>query len=211
MRTGHLINVLAEDAAARPSFEQHFVRMLACGIAVAAVTFLLLVGFRHDILTAVHSPRFLFKFVVTLALAVTASAVARRAGDPSGNIYGWITAVAFVPVLLAAAVALELVAVPSGEWMQRLIGHDAWRCVVLIPFLSAGPLSCLLLALRQGAPMRPGFAGAMAGLGASGIAATFYAANCTDDSPLFIAAWFSLAILIVTATGYLAGRRLLAW
>jgi hypothetical protein len=51
----------------------------------------------------------------------------------------------------------------------------------------------------------------MAGLGASGIAATLYATNCADDSPLFIATWFSLAILVVTVAGYLTGRRLLAW
>jgi hypothetical protein len=51
----------------------------------------------------------------------------------------------------------------------------------------------------------------MAGLAASGIAATFYAANCIDDSPLFVATWFSLATLIVTATGYLAGRKFLIW
>jgi hypothetical protein len=51
----------------------------------------------------------------------------------------------------------------------------------------------------------------MAGLAAGGIAATFYATNCADDSPLFVATWFSLATLIVAASGYLMGRRLLAW
>jgi hypothetical protein len=211
MRTDHLIDVLAADAAPRRNFGRHFVRMLACGFVIASATFLLLVGVRHDILVAVDSPRFLFKYVVMLALAVTASAGTHRAGDPSGNLYPWMKAVALVPILLAGAIVLELVTVPSGEWGHRLIGHDAWRCMMLIPFLSAGPLGCLLLALRQGAPTRPGFAGAMAGLCASGIAATLYAANCTDDSPLFIATWFSLAILIVTAAGYLAGRRLLTW
>jgi hypothetical protein len=35
-------------------------------------------------------------------------------------------------------------------------------------------------------------------LAASGIAATFYAAHCTDDSALFVMTWYSLATLIVT-------------
>jgi hypothetical protein len=54
-------------------------------------------------------------------------------------------------------------------------------------------------------------AGAVAGLAASGIAATFYASNCTDDSPLFVLLWYPLAIAIVTAVGYVAGGRLLRW
>ena len=65
--------------------------------------------------------------------------------------------------------------------------------------------------MRQGAPEKPGFAGAMAGIAASGIGATFYAANCTDDSPLFVALWYPMAIAIVAAIGYVAGRRLLRW
>jgi hypothetical protein len=211
MRTDSLIGILAADSAPRRSFELRFVSMLACGIVVAAFTFLFLVGFRHDIAVAAQSLRFLFKFVVMLALAVIASAIARRSGDPIGKMQSWMKAVAFIPVLLAGAVVLELLAIPSGDWIDRLIGHDAWRCMTLIPLLSAGPLACLLFALRDGAPARPGFAGAMAGLGASGIAATLYAMNCADDSPLFIATWFSLAILVVTVAGYLTGRRLLAW
>ncbi len=54
-------------------------------------------------------------------------------------------------------------------------------------------------------------AGSIAGLAASGIAATFYAANCTDDSALFVITWYPIAALIVTTTGYLVGRKLLRW
>jgi hypothetical protein len=211
MRTNRLISALAADAAFRRGFRSRFALMLGCGIAVAAAAFFVLVGFRHDLLQAVQSLRFLFKFVVTMVLAVSATAIAQRSGDPSRNIGPWMKAMAFAPIFLAGAVGLELVATPSAEWAGRLIGHDAWRCMTLIPFLSIGPLACLLLALRHGAPARPGFAGAIAGLGASGIAATLYATNCADDSPLFIATWFSLAVLSVTAAGYLTGRRLLAW
>jgi hypothetical protein len=65
--------------------------------------------------------------------------------------------------------------------------------------------------LRQGAPSSPSLAGAVAGLAASGIAATLYAAFCSDDSPLFVMTWYPIAILIVTMTGYLIGRKLLRW
>jgi len=95
--------------------------------------------------------------------------------------------------------------------MPRLIGHNARFCLTLIPLLSIGPLACLLTALRRGAPSNPGLAGSVAGLAASGIAATLYAAYCIDDSPLFVMTWYPIATLIVTMTGYLIGRKLLRW
>jgi hypothetical protein len=46
---------------------------------------------------------------------------------------------------------------------------------------------------------------------ASGIAATLYASHCTDDSPLFVATWYSLAIGMVALVGYVIGSRVLRW
>ena len=65
--------------------------------------------------------------------------------------------------------------------------------------------------MRAGAPQTPRVAGALAGLAAAGIAATLYASNCPDNSPLFVASWYPLATLIVAAVGALAGDRLLRW
>ena len=95
--------------------------------------------------------------------------------------------------------------------MGQLVGHNARFCLTLIPLLAIGPFVCLFIALRRGAPTKPRLTGALAGLAASGIAATFYASYCTDDSPLFLATWYPLATLIVAAVGYLAGDRLLRW
>ena len=100
---------------------------------------------------------------------------------------------------------------PSSTWEPSLIGSNSRFCLTLIPLLAIGPLACLLLALRQGAPTRPGVAGAVAGLAASAIAATFYAANCTDDAPLFVATWYPLAIAMVVAAGYGIGSISLKW
>jgi hypothetical protein len=119
--------------------------------------------------------------------------------------------IAIAPALLAVAVVVELLVLPESQWLPRLVGVNARLCLTLIPLLAAGPLACLLAALRQGAPSRPGLAGAVAGLAASGIAASFYAAHCTDDSPLFVMTWYLIATLIVTMAGYLIGRRLLRW
>jgi hypothetical protein len=69
----------------------------------------------------------------------------------------------------------------------------------------------MLVALRRGAPLRPGIAGAVAGLCAGGLGAALYATHCIDDSPLFVAVWYSLAIAVVSLVGAVAGSRMLRW
>jgi hypothetical protein len=69
----------------------------------------------------------------------------------------------------------------------------------------------LLFILRDGAPLRPALAGAAAGLVAGGLAATLYAAHCTDDSPLFVTTWYGIAVMVIAGVGALAGARWLRW
>jgi hypothetical protein len=114
-------------------------------------------------------------------------------------------------LLLGAAVVVELTLVPADLWGTKLIGSNAMHCLTIIPLLSIAPLAALLFVMREGAPRNPGIAGALAGAAAAGIAATLYASNCPDDSPLFVASWYPLATLIVAAVGAFAGDRLLRW
>ena len=210
MKTDDLIELLVKDLAPW-RFRSILAGAVAGGIIIAAILFFLGIGFRPDISEAVKSNRFLFKFVVTVSLAVTAIWVTLSVGRPGGSLAHRGLALAIAPTLLVCAAVIELLVLPENQWMPRLVGHNARFCLTLIPLLSIGPLACLLAALREGAPSSPGLAGAVAGLGASGIAATFYAANCTDDSALFVITWYPIATLIVTTAGYLIGRKLLRW
>jgi hypothetical protein len=38
-----------------------------------------------------------------------------------------------------------------------------------------------------------------------------YISHCPDDSPIFVAAWFTLAIVVASCIGALAGSRMLRW
>ena len=51
----------------------------------------------------------------------------------------------------------------------------------------------------------------MAGLLAAACGATLYAFHCFDDSPLFVATWYTLAALPVVIVGAVAGHRLMRW
>jgi hypothetical protein len=211
VKTDELINLLSQDSAVRFRFGQALALALVAGVLLAGLFFFAAMGFRSDIDAALESIRFVVKLVVTLALFLAASNLMLRIGRPGAQLQRPAILLVLVPLLLVGSVAAELVAVPSARWGAQMIGHNAYECLSLIPLLSIGPLSAFILALRQGAPEHPGRAGAVAGLAAGGIAAAFYASNCTDDSPLFVALWYTLAIGIVTGVGYLAGKRWLTW
>jgi hypothetical protein len=212
MKTDNLIAALAADA---PSVAKPIGRTLLLAVAVGAVgaaaLFYYGVGFRLDMATAVATPRFLFKWLLTLTLAISAMGLVLHVARPGSIPATWLMALAIAPALLVVAMIGELLVVPSAEWEARLMGVNATVCVVLIPILSAAPLVALIWALRQGAPTRPMLAGAAAGLVAAGIGAFLYASHCRDDSPLFIATWYVLGTAMVTAFGALLGWRYLRW
>jgi hypothetical protein len=211
VNTDDFISVLAQDSTVRWPFGRTLAVATASGVAITGLAFFLGVGFRPDIAQALDTGRFLFKFLVTLALATMATGLIWRIARPGIPVGRWNWTLLAAPILLGGAVIVELLVMPESTWMSSLVGTNARHCLTLIPLLAIAPLICLLIALRQGAPARPGIAGAIAGLAASGIAASFYAASCTDDSPLFVATWYPIATVIVVLAGYLAGSRFLKW
>lgn len=212
MRTEDLIKALDADARSKamPQDSAWWLAVAAAAV-IAATVFWLTIGPRPDIMAAMHTMRFLAKFVFTIALGVSAFALIRALSTPGASTARAAAWMAVAPLLVVVAVALELFAVPSPEWGRRLVGTNWYICLTFIPLIGIGPLAVFLAALRHGAPTRPMLAGAVAGLLAGGLSATFYAAHCFDDSPLFVATWYTLAIVILTALGAIGGRLFVRW
>jgi hypothetical protein len=210
VNTNDLISLLAEDAPVRWSLNRLLTLALATGIVVAVAILLSTIGMRTDMPHAIETARVLFKILVTLVLAIVACALMFRIRRPGASLK--ISAWLLLPLgMLVVAVTSELSVVPVDAWSGSMIGHHAAFCVFFIPVLSLVPLVGLMLALRNGAPGNPRLAGAVAGLAAGGIAAAIYAWHCPDDSPLFVAVWYVLAITIITGVGTLIGGRILRW
>jgi hypothetical protein len=210
MDTDQLIRTLAADNSFRPR-PVGFVLALAL-LAAAPVSLLMFfaeLGVRPDVMTAMHNPFFDLKFAVTLSLGVGAIIVGLHLSRPEVSLsgYGWLFV---IPAgLLAAGIAGEAMVPQRLPMMTRLVGSNSRVCMTAIPLMSLPLLFASILGLRHGAPTRPALAGAVAGLISSGLAATFYASHCPDDSPLFVATWYTLATSFVTAVGALAGARFL--
>jgi hypothetical protein len=210
MDTDRLIRTLAADNAHR---ERPVGAMLAVSLLAAApialAMFLMELGVRRDVMSAMRNPFFDLKFLVTLTLASGAIAIALHLSRPEASTRGWAWLLLIPVGLLGIGIAGEMMMPQRLPMMTRLIGSNSRVCLTAIPLLSLPLLAGALFALRHGAPARPAVAGAFAGLLSAGLAATLYASHCTDDSPLFVATWYTLATLFVTAVGALAGSRVL--
>lgn len=212
MKTDELIRALAADNVRPITPISRYLFMAVVGGAVLAVAvFWMTLHARADLSTAIHTPAFVYKLIVAASLAVSAACLLPELARPLPSRDGRHPMLILAPVLLAVGVGIELYLQPPGLWLSRLVGRNAVHCLSLIPFLAAAPATCLLIALRRGAPAQPQIAGAVAGLAAGGLGAVLYALTCPDDSPLFVATWYTLAIAAVACACAYAGHRLLRW
>lgn len=212
MKTGQLVDALVADGivGARP-IGRSLGLALAAGVALSLVVFFLTLGIRPDIRPALETWRFDLKIVMALLGLVLAFGVCRDCARPDMPRHPLRRLVPLL-VLIVAAVAVELALVPEAAWRQRLVGSNSMICLPMVPILSLAPLAAVLwMMLRRAAPASPALAGAAAGLVAALSGATLYAFHCFDDSPLFVATWYTLATLAMVAVGALAGRRWLRW
>lgn len=211
MKTDDLIRALAADAhrqSADPGRTMGLVLPLA--VLLAGAVFLGWLGPRDDIAAAFATARFDFKLVAAAMLAASALAVLLRVARPDGD---WRASMllALAPAMLLAGVAVELAVLPGSDRAAAATGVNALVCLTSIPLIGLGPLALFIGFLRRGAPVRPARAGAIAGVAAGGLAALFYALHCTDDSPLFVVIWYTIAIAILAGLGALAGRLAVRW
>ena len=210
METDQLIRTLAADNAhrARPV---GFVLALAllAAVPVSVAMFFAELGVRPDVMTAMRNPFFDLKFAVTLALVIPAIAISLHLSRPEASLHGWAWLLLIPAGLLVIGTASEMMMPQRLPMMTRLVGTNSRTCLMAIPLMSLPLLAAALVGLRHGAPTRPAVAGAIAGLLSAGLAATLYASHCTDDSPLFVATWYTIATAPVTAIGAVAGSRVL--
>jgi hypothetical protein len=210
METEQLIRTLAADNPHRaPPVGLILTLALLAAAPLSVAIFMMALGVRPDVMTAMHNPFFDLKFVITLALAVSAILVSLHLSRPEASLKGWGWLLLIPVGIIAAGIASEMMMPQRLPMMTRLIGSNSRICMTAIPLLSLPLLAGALIGLRHGAPARPALAGAIAGLISAGLAATLYAAHCTDDSPLFVATWYPIATAMVTVVGALIGARVL--
>ena len=214
MRTDELINTLVGDHASRPRptpVGHGLVMAIIGGLAISSALFSLTLGVRPDFISALGTWRYDMKLGVNLVLMIAATWVALRLSSPTTTSLSAMRALLVPALLLLAAIVYELVTIPASAWPSRAMGVNGVMCVASIISLSVLPLTAAIYALRQGAPTSPAVMGAVGGLLAGALGATVFAMHCTNDSPLFVAIWYALAIGLMSMFGLVVGKHALRW
>ena len=211
MKTGQLVEALVSDrAAVRRPLARSLGLALAAGGLLSLVVYFVGLGVRPDIGPAIATWRFDLKVAMVLFGLILTFVICLDCARPDMPRHPLRRLLPLVAVLVVA-VAIELLSTPSSSWQTRLVGSNSMICLPMVPVLSIAPLVAALFVLRRTAPASPILAGAVAGLLSALAGAALYAFHCFDDSPLFVATWYSLATLPMMVIGAIAGRWLLRW
>jgi hypothetical protein len=178
--------------------------LLALGIGAGLA--ILLFGSGPSLASTIPTAPFWHKIACSLAVAAGGFLLVRSLARPEGS---GRTIVALLPG--AALLMLGAVLDDSGFPVFGHSGQSVPICLAAIVLLSLPALALILGVVRGGAPTRPTLAGTAIGILAGGLGAAAYAVACKNDGGLFVAIWYSAAILIVAGLGALLGRRVLAW
>ncbi len=213
MRTDDWVTMLATGAGAVEPHQaaRRYAIAIGCGILVATLLMLALLGPRPDLAAAAMLPMFLVKIVFVTSFAAISLFISLRLAKP-GLRLAWLPGALAAPVaaiwLLAAVVLIR--AAPAQR--SAMFFGDTWNsCPFLIALLSAPVFVAMVWAMRGLAPTRLRHAGAAAGLFSGAIGTMVYSLHCPEMAAPFIGFWYLLGMLIPTAAGALLGPRLLRW
>jgi hypothetical protein len=209
--TNVVIRRLAREAGMRPStsvisFDTALLLGAALSFASAIMLVFAIVGIPRELATTLHSAAFHHKVSSMLLVACGGIFLVRYAGRPGARALALLTVLPGLALLTAGAISdasefpfmgLSVISVPS--------------CIAAIVALSLLPLGITMFVLKRGVTTRPSVAGATAGVLAGALGAAAYALVCKNNGGLFVAVWYSMAILITVGIGAVVGRRALAW
>jgi hypothetical protein len=168
-------------------------------------------GFRTDFGAAMRGYTFWMKWIYAGSLAVCAIVATTQLARPEPVSMRWLWVLTVPVALLAAIGVVEMIQVPSSEWLAMWLGSSWDICPIIVLSLAIPIFVGLLWSYRKLAPTRLRLAGAVAGLTAGACAATFYCLHCPESSAIFVLTWYSLGIGLAAAFGALFGPKLLRW
>jgi hypothetical protein len=210
MRTDDLIAALSRDPAPIiPPVDKLLLRSFAITVPLSLLVMLMTLGMRDDALEALAEGWFAWKLAVVAVFAIAGWSLTRAMAGPGRTVS--LIGLGLAALALVAGDVADIVTMGAADWPERLFGDNWVQCLVSIPLLSLVPLAGTIYALRESAPTRPALAGAAAGLLAGAVGAFLYGLHCTDDSPLFINAWYMAAMGLMALAGAAVGRIALKW
>lgn len=211
MKTDDLIALLATAAgpAPRAVAARRLAPIALLGSLVAALGALVTIGPIPQVMFS--GDALWLKLAYTGSLALAAAWLSARLSRPaSATAVPWIVLMV-VATVFAVLGAVALAQMPGGQRLSAVLGTSWTLCPWAVLALSLPSLAGSLWALRGLAPVRPRLAGLAAGLLAGALGALGYSLACIEESMAFVAAWYTLGIVLTGALGAALGPRVLRW
>jgi hypothetical protein len=213
MKTEDLIAILStrvENVDTRGP-QRNLFRAIILSLAVTIGGIVLWTGVRHDIDHLRELMFLMLKVGLATLIILGGALVLARLGRPGAEtFFDTRSYKAAAPGLGLLAVA-AILALPVFHLLQHDAQGDWLECLISIPVIAVVPFAAVVWAMRKMAPTNLRLTGAVTGLVAGGVSSIAYALHCTDDSILFITAWYGAAVAICVLAGALLGPRLLRW
>ena len=212
MRTDDLIAQLSSglEPVKRGAVGRLLLGAAVLGMLGSVALMLSLIGLRHDFARAIVSFGMWTKLVYTFVIAGLGFWLVERMGRPGAEMTRPLQLLA-IPLLAILLLSVLQMNAPSAVMPRLVLGHSSRVCAFLVTMTALPTLAATFWALRKLAPTQLTVAGAGAGLFAGAVGAFVYSFHCTEGAAPFIAIWYTLGIVAVTALGALLGPRVLRW
>lgn len=212
MKTNDLIALLATDTLQpQKPVRQQLLRQLLLGALVCGVLLIALFGLNPQMDQMAVHPAFITKMLWLTALIGFSLYGLFRLARPGVGAGLTLWGIGLALLAMFSLGFLQLLQTESDGRSMQWMGGSWEVCSVSIIGLSLPVLGALLWALRQLAPTRPVFTGAVAGVLAGSLAASIYSLHCTETSLTFFAVWYVAGMALTTALGAALGARWLRW
>jgi hypothetical protein len=201
MDTHNLITMLSKNAPAPRRTYIHYAGLsllatLLCAIGLIAYT----LGLRSDLLSLFSNKQQTFKYVFTTVLLLSTGLAWWQHGQIRHSIKTPLaTIITVYGALLLMAMASIVKASGNTQALQTIIlNSSAFWCVGVSITIATG-ISFMLTHLGQSqTPLNAKAHGYFAALFAISASLFAYALHCPFDEPLYIASWYSTAIILFT-------------
>ena len=187
-------------------------REAAVLVALGSAELALVVGMglmRPDMGRVVLSPYMMWKMGgLALLAGVTCAIAIRSFAPPATPRRGVLLAVGLAALVIFGGTFVTP-AVDSGRsLLERLAPVHGLLCATSIVVLAMPIMAALAVLMRRAAPVHPKDSALASGLAGSTLGALVFTACCPMNDPLYIAVWYSVAVVAVAlAARWLLPRR----
>jgi hypothetical protein len=213
VRTEELIRHLASDAQPVKPLRPLMTRLLGWAI-LAIMSFGIVarwMGVHRQLGDGTDQVDFAFEaamLIVTALSAAVGALIVSVPGAERSKLVRWVPLSLGVASIVWAAGEL-LMASATGAPVGRL--SFAWHCVYKTASIAVVPSVVLFLMVRQAAPLRAAWAGALAVLATAAVGVLGANVICPNDRPLHMLLWHVAPLMLFAGVGAGLGTWLLRW